>query len=145
MSNTATFMSSSIMHPRACSHSPTRCNHLSNQSLETTPGVRLIVNHSLQQANFSRSSVRFALLEEESPHLEIILILRMTSDATQSFATHQSSQTNVHRFLQEPLRISTKPRQRIRELECKVVETIHSFGRPTPLSDPSLGKACDDV
>ena len=31
--------------------------------------------------------------------------------------------THIHRFLLKPLRISRKPRQPIRELECTVVET----------------------
>ena len=105
-----------------------------------------IFHHSSQQANFfCRCSVKFVLLVEESPHLEPILFLKMMSDATQSFATHQSSQsgchasgydlfslsqrcpqdrlTHVQRLDQEPLRNSRKPRQPIREHECKFVET----------------------
>ena len=121
---------------------------------------RLIIHHSFQQANFSRCGVRLAFLVKQSPHLEPVLFLRRMSDTTQSFATnhgtHSSSDTSGHelfscrqrcpqdrlthvcRLCQKSLSVSRKPRQPIRELECKIVET-------TRLATPLLRSAKTSV
>ena len=109
------FVSSSIIRPRACSHSTTRSNHLRNQSLKSTPGaIRLIVHHSFQQTQ------SFAAHHQSSQSC------RDTS-AYDLFSCRQRRPhdrlTHVCRLFHKSLSISRKLRQPIRELKCKVVES----------------------
>ena len=130
-----------------------------------TPADRMQPPEKTSKPTFLVGSVRLVFLVEESSHLEARVVSQddvgCNSDA---FATHQSSQSgcdtsgydlfslrqrcphdrlnHIHRFLQEPLRISRKTRQPIRELDlqsCRypLDSPFHSFGRPMLVPDPS--------
>ena len=81
---------------------------------------RMILRRALQQTNFSRRRVRSVLVVLESPHFEFVLFLWVVSDASQSLATHQSTQsschTSCHDFLSRFQRCKHSLSSRVRRL-----------------------------